>query len=126
MADESDTRECPYCKEEIKSEAVRCKHCRSWLTSERLSHKGICPYCKEQVQPEAIKCKHCGSDLRDRSFWQGCSWRSTQQGLMARRAATFGAPLSPAMRSRLGGSVIADPESGSGGTEICFCDCYVI
>src|SRR5215217_1556918 len=40
MADESETRTCPYCKEEIKVEATRCKHCGSWVTPERPSHKG--------------------------------------------------------------------------------------
>ena len=30
MADtESTTRQCPYCKEEIRSDALRCKHCHA-------------------------------------------------------------------------------------------------
>jgi hypothetical protein len=61
---ESETRECPYCKEEIKAEAIKCKHCGSSVAPEKPSHGGTCPYCKEQIHVEAIKCKHCGSDLR--------------------------------------------------------------
>jgi hypothetical protein len=64
MDTEGKTRDCPYCKEEIKADAVKCKHCRSSVAPVTPSHGGICPYCKEQIHTEAIKCKHCGSDLR--------------------------------------------------------------
>jgi DNA-directed RNA polymerase subunit RPC12/RpoP len=56
-------RECPYCKEEIKADAIKCKHCGSRLSPEQPTHGGVCPYCKEDVKPDAIKCKHCGSYL---------------------------------------------------------------
>lgn len=55
------TRECPFCKEEIKADAIKCKHCGSAVAPERPSHGGTCPYCKEAINPDAVKCKHCGS-----------------------------------------------------------------
>ena len=67
-----ETRSCPYCKEEIKADAVRCKHCRSSLAPEQAPHGGTCPYCKEAIHPEAVKCKHCGSALGPKAGCEGC------------------------------------------------------
>lgn len=61
MATNNETRECPFCKEEIKADAIKCKHCRSTVKPKTPSHGGVCPYCKEEIKPDAIKCKHCGS-----------------------------------------------------------------
>ena len=59
----SETSACPFCKEQIKPDAVKCKHCGSGLTPTKAVHRGVCPYCKEEIHPDAIKCKHCKSDL---------------------------------------------------------------
>ena len=64
------TRECPYCKETIKSDAIRCKHCGSSVSPEKPSHGGTCPYCREEIKSDAIVCKHCKSDLL------AAEWRS--------------------------------------------------
>lgn len=64
MNTESKIRNCPLCKEEIKVDAIKCRHCGSPVAPEKPAHEGTCPYCKEQIHPEAIKCKHCKSDLR--------------------------------------------------------------
>src|SRR4051794_6011985 len=58
-----DDRECPFCKEAIKPDATKCKHCGSMLADAIPQHHGTCPYCKEDIQPSAIKCKHCKSNL---------------------------------------------------------------
>jgi len=71
MSTENRENVCPYCKEEIKEDAIKCKHCHSNLTPTKPSHEGICPYCKEEIKEDAIKCKHCHSNLIQ-SMKSGC------------------------------------------------------
>ncbi len=73
MAEPQDARQCPYCKEDIKPDAIKCKHCGSRVTSAVPAHEGICPYCKEEIHPEAVRCKHCKSTLNaDKESDCGC------------------------------------------------------
>lgn len=68
---------CPYCKEDIKAAAVKCKHCESKLAATQPAHEGTCPYCMETIHPEAIKCKHCKSNLASAGGVDcGCQGRS--------------------------------------------------
>ena len=78
MTSKEENHTCPYCKEEIKVDAVKCKHCHSLLASTSPSHGGTCPYCKEEIQPEAIKCKHCKSSLSFNTK-TGCGCENSQE-----------------------------------------------
>ena len=69
MSKEIEDRACPYCKEMVKANAIKCKHCHSSIAPEQPQHEGTCPYCKESINPEAIKCKHCQTMLLAK---QGC------------------------------------------------------
>ena len=60
---ESETRDCPFCKEEIKATALRCKHCLSDIPPTKPDHGGVCPLCREEINPEALRCPHCKADL---------------------------------------------------------------
>lgn len=86
------TRECPFCKEDIRSEATKCKHCGSHVEAEMPSHGGTCPFCKESVKAEAIKCKHCGSWIGEvEKAEKGCSCpEGVSRGFTARLAAGGG------------------------------------
>jgi predicted amidophosphoribosyltransferase len=64
----SETRECPFCKEEVKATAIRCRHCQAALVPTKPDHGGICSFCKEEINVEAITCKHCGADLLTRGI----------------------------------------------------------
>lgn len=75
---------CPYCKEEIKPEAIKCKHCSSKLGKATPSHEGVCPFCKESIKPDAIKCKHCKTSLATDSDC-GCDNVNGSEQVMALR-----------------------------------------
>jgi hypothetical protein len=53
---------CPFCKEEVKEAAIKCKHCNSSLPS-KPRHGGTCPFCAERINSEAVKCRYCKSIL---------------------------------------------------------------
>jgi hypothetical protein len=55
--------QCPFCKEEVKVDAIRCKHCQAMIPAEKPSHQGVCPFCKEKINPEATRCMHCKADF---------------------------------------------------------------
>jgi hypothetical protein len=88
MADDKTFRDCPFCKEQIKSAAVVCKHCKSSVEPEHPDHDGTCPFCREEIKLDARKCKHCGSWLIERHHCDcGCSSGEIRQ-LAAPRAPT--------------------------------------
>ncbi|MCP4273431.1 MAG: hypothetical protein GY781_16000 [Gammaproteobacteria bacterium] len=73
-----ETKTCPFCKEEIRTKAIKCKHCHSRVEPDHPSHEGICPFCKEDVKLEAIKCKHCKSSLSP-NIKTGCGCKNSKE-----------------------------------------------
>ena len=111
----SEFRECPYCKEEIKADAVKCKHCHSTVQPKTPPHRGTCPYCKEDIKPDAIKCKHCGSMIGG-SAECGCHQEQSPGGapfqLGAGRAVAGGLGTAPPIQP-WAGEALAAPASCS-------------
>lgn len=56
---------CPACRERIKDDALRCKHCSTDLNVRK------CPWCAEMIDKDAKKCKHCKSYI-DKIRCSGC------------------------------------------------------
>ena len=128
MKTKKKNRECPFCKEDIKLEAIKCKHCSSSISPEASEHEGTCPYCKEDIKPEATKCKHCKSNLKT----SGCGCNKPDQGSNINYMLRAG-NISPFIRPQLRRpGLFGDPIPGtgkvvhcrtecSGGTLVCHC-----
>ena len=58
------TKQCPYCGEEILAVAKKCKHCGEWLTEDVKPEKQIpCPICGEPVNASLTVCPHCNEPI---------------------------------------------------------------
>jgi len=60
-----ETKNCPYCGEEILAVAKKCKHCGEWLTEEPRAKKVFpCPVCGEDVEEGTAICPHCNEPIK--------------------------------------------------------------
>lgn len=62
-----ETKNCPFCIEEIKIDAIKCKHCGELLISEDFSKSydesmWICKTCKKGVDQNYEICWNCGTN----------------------------------------------------------------
>ena len=68
MVDKNDYMECPFCAEQIKAKALKCKHCKSFLDTGPAVEAPVrkfapCPQCGKAISIGATKCKFCKSTI---------------------------------------------------------------
>lgn len=56
----SDSIKCPYCAEDIKPDAKKCKHCGEWLVQRSLETRVRQIQLTDQ-KGDAVRCPNCGS-----------------------------------------------------------------
>lgn len=58
---------CPFCREDIKDNALLCKHCQSDLSRIKLNdyneYVKLCASCYSENELNAIRCETCGDSL---------------------------------------------------------------
>ena len=57
---DSDYKLCPFCKEKIKKDAIKCRHCHQMLDDVKTE---LCPFCKEEICVTDTVCPHCASRI---------------------------------------------------------------
>lgn len=59
-----ETKQCPYCGEEILAAAKKCKYCGEWLDNIETPKNMIqCPTCGEDVEEGTMVCPHCNEPI---------------------------------------------------------------
>ncbi len=76
MEENKDTKICPFCGEEIKVIAKKCKYCGEFLDNEESQAEKvkICPFCCEEIPENSEICPECGEKLdKDDKETNDCS-----------------------------------------------------
>ena len=84
-----ETKNCPYCGEEILAVAKKCKHCGEWLEAKVTEkEKKSCPICGEQIDFDIEVCPHCKEPINKKDNGETKSVSTEYESSSANKDAT--------------------------------------
>jgi hypothetical protein len=57
----NEIKNCPFCAEEIKPDAIKCKHCGEWLQDQSIESKTIQQTKEPDKKDNWMRCPRCNS-----------------------------------------------------------------